>query len=43
MQIWRWSSTRGAALYLSEACLLLAVSAQGSKKKKKSGGGGTQD
>lgn len=32
MQIWHWSSTRGAALYLSEACLLLAILAQGSKK-----------
>lgn len=33
MQIWRWSSTRGAALYLPEACLLLATSAQGSKRR----------
>lgn len=40
MQIWHWSSTRGAALYLSEACLLLAISAQGSYKKKS---GGTRD
>lgn len=32
MQIWHCSSTRGAALYLSEACLLSAILAQGSKR-----------